>query len=88
MLQHDMTDDEYARVLPVITLATNLHQKLHAQLIERGVEPIDAAIGAIYATHDVAMRAGMSSHDAIEWMRSATDMMERQLLGRDASRAH
>jgi hypothetical protein len=50
------------------------------------IEPIDAAIGATYAAHDLAMHAGMSPHDAIEWMRSATDLMERQLLAE--ARAH
>ena len=52
------------------------------------VQPIDAAIGAIYATHDLAMHAGMDGHTAVEWMRTATDLMERQLLERDAARAH
>ena len=43
-------------------------------------EPIDVALGALYASHDLAMRAGMNAHDAIEWMRTAADLMERQLL--------
>lgn len=50
------------------------------------VEPIDVALGALYASHDLAMRAGMSPHDAVEWMRTAADLMERQLLERAAAR--
>ena len=45
-----------------------------------GRETIDIALGALYASHDLAQRAGMSPHDAIEWQRSAADLMERQLL--------
>lgn len=45
-------------------------------------EPIDVALGALYASHDLAMRAGMDAHDAIEWLRTAADLMERQLLDR------
>lgn len=44
------------------------------------------ALGALYASHDLAMRAGMSPHDAVEWMRTAADLMERQLLERAAAR--
>lgn len=47
-------------------------------------EPIDLALGAIYASHDLAQRAGMNAHDAIEWIRTAADLMERQIL--EASR--
>lgn len=50
------------------------------------IEPIDAALGAVYATHDLAMRAGMDAHAAIEWMRTAADLMERQLLEHQAAR--
>ncbi len=45
-------------------------------------EPIDVALGAVYASHDLAQRAGMSAAEAIEWLRSAADLMERQLLER------
>ena len=43
-------------------------------------EPIDVALGALYASHDLAMRAGMSAAEAIEWLRTAADLMEAQLL--------
>ena len=43
-------------------------------------EPIDVAIGALYAAHDLAMRSGLDKAAAIEWIRTAADQMERQLL--------
>ena len=58
------------------------------RLAEAGrIEAIDAAIGAAYATHDLARHAGMEPHDAIEWMRSVANLMERNLLAA-AARAH
>ena len=43
-------------------------------------EPIDVALGSLYASHDLAMRAGMTPIEAIEWLRTAADLMERQIL--------
>jgi hypothetical protein len=51
-------------------------------------EPIDVALGALYASHDLAMRAGMSAAEAIEWLRTAADLMERQLLAQGQSDEH
>jgi len=48
-------------------------------------ETIDVAIGTLYAAHDLACRSGMSRYAAVEWLRTAADLMERQLL---AERAH
>lgn len=50
------------------------------------VEPIDVALGSLYASHDLAMRAGMTPTEAIEWMRTAADLMERQLHDAEATR--
>ena len=43
-------------------------------------EPIDVALGALYASHDLACRAGMTPAEAIGWLRTAADLMESQLL--------
>jgi len=45
-------------------------------------EPIDIAVGALYASHDLAMRSGMDAHEATAWIGVAARMMERQLLDR------
>lgn len=49
-------------------------------------EPIDVAMGALFASHDLARRAGMSPIEAVEWLRTAADLMERQLLDAAATR--
>lgn len=46
------------------------------------VEPIDVALGALYASHDLACRAGMAPAEAIEWLRTAADLMEEQLIAK------
>lgn len=49
-------------------------------------EPIDVALGALYAAHDLACRAGMTPAEGVEWICTAADLMERQLL--DQARPH
>lgn len=43
-------------------------------------EPIDVALGALYGAHDLAQAAGMTPIEAVEWMRTAADVMEAQLM--------
>lgn len=66
-----------------IELCRKLNRKAAGQYVARGIEPADAVIGAIYSTHDLAtdLHNG-DAHGAIEYMRTALDMMERQLLER------
>jgi len=75
-----MTEDEFQRVRPVIEMAQRLERSLHVKLIEKGVAPIDALIGSVFASHDLATRLHGSPSAAIEWMRDALDTIERQLL--------
>ncbi|WP_126172855.1 hypothetical protein [Altericroceibacterium xinjiangense] len=75
-----MTEEEFARVRPVIEMAQRLHGSLHEKLVERGVEPIDALIASLYATHDLASKLHGNPIAAVEWMRDAIDTIERQLL--------
>jgi len=49
-------------------------------------DPIDIALGALYASHDLAMRSGMDAHEATAWIGVAARMMERQLL--DQAKPH
>ncbi|QQN73620.1 hypothetical protein [Croceicoccus sp. YJ47] len=76
-----MTNDEFERIQPVIEMAQKLHGSLHEKLIERGVAPIDALIASIYATHNLATKLHGDPIAAVEWMRDATDTMERQAMG-------
>lgn len=75
-----MTDDEYQRVRPVIEMATRLEASLHSQLVAKGVQPIDALIGATYAAHALATKLHGNPVAAIEWLRDTLDTIERQIL--------
>lgn len=75
-----MTEEEFQRVQPVIESAQRHHGKLHQKLIETGVAPIDALIGSVYASHQLASQLHGNPIAAIEWMRDALDTIERQAL--------
>lgn len=75
-----MTEEEYARVRPVIDMSQRLHMSLHSKLLEKGVEAIDAVIAATYATHYLAGAVHGSPAAGVEWMRDVLDTIERQLL--------
>ena len=70
-----MTDETAA-----IEMTRGIYRKAAAQCIVRGIQPVDAVIGMIYATHDVAQTIGHSPAGAIEYLRNALDVMERQVL--------
>lgn len=53
------------------------------KMSETGVAPIDIAIAALYAAHDMAPHEGGSPVAAIEWLRTGIDAMEDQLLRAD-----
>ncbi len=76
-----MTDEEYQRARPVINMAHRLHASLHDKLAERGVESIDILISSVEATVNLARNIhGGSAQGAIEWMRTALDLIERQMI--------
>lgn len=67
-----------------IETARRINRRAAEQYVAHGVSPADAAIAAMYSAHDLAVQAGNDEHGAIEWMRTALDAMERQML--DAGR--
>lgn len=73
----DLTDAEEA----VIDTARKLTRSLVRKLTERGVQPADTTIALAYALHDAATELTGDPISAIEWMRTAADTMERQLMG-------
>jgi hypothetical protein len=75
-----MTDGDSAQVQSVIAKAQRLHNSLHDKLAEAGVQPIDALIASLYATHNLGSRVHGNPVAAIEWMRDAVDTIERQVL--------
>jgi hypothetical protein len=74
-MEDEMTDETAA-----IEMTRGIYRKAAAQCIVRGIQPVDAVIGMIYATHDVAQTIGHSPAGAIEYLRNALDVMERQVL--------
>ena len=66
---------------PVIEMARKLTRSLVSKLTERGVQPADATIALAYALHDAATELTGDPASAVEWLRTAADVMERQLMG-------
>lgn len=75
-----MTDEDFARIRPVVEMSERLHTSLHRKLIERGVAPVDALLASASATHALATVLHGNPVAAIEWMRDALDLIERQVL--------
>ncbi len=73
-----MTDER--ATLAKIDKCRAINRRAAAKYAEHGVAPIDAAIAAVYSAHDLAVHAGKDPHAAIEWMRTALDIMERNLF--------
>lgn len=73
-----MHDETKSASVAIIETFRGPIRRLADQFPDR--EPIDVSLGALYASHDLAMRAGMTAHEAVEWLRTAADLMERQLL--------
>jgi hypothetical protein len=75
-----MTTDEEDRSIRNIETCRRLNRRAAEQYRRHGVTPEDAAIAAIFSAHDLAMHTGKSPAEAIEWLRTALDLQERQLL--------
>ncbi|QNE05416.1 hypothetical protein [Croceicoccus marinus] len=74
---HEVTEAEAA----IIETTRRLTRKLMAQVTTRGVTPADATIGLAYALHDAATELTGDPISAVEWMRTAADLMDRQMMG-------
>lgn len=73
----EISDSEAA----VIETTRQLTRKLIAQVTARGVKPADATIALAYALHDAATELTGDPVSAVEWMRTAADVMDRQVMG-------
>lgn len=81
-----MTENEEEAAARVVETCRKAHRKAAELLAAKGVRIEDSAIGALYAAHDIAIEFRRDPHGAIEWLRDGLDMMERQLLERQARR--
>ncbi len=82
-----MNADPAAGDSAIIDMCRRVNRSAARQYVARGIEPVDAVIAAIYSAHDLAtdLHEG-DGHAAIEYLRTALDLMERQLLEADRAR--
>lgn len=73
-----MSDED--RSMANIETCRRINRAAAVKYAEHGVTPEDAAIAAIYSAHDLAMHLGHDPAGAIEWLRTALDVMEARLL--------
>lgn len=71
-----LTDGEIA----MIEMTRRLARSLITRLADGGAQPTDIAIGMAYALHDAATELTGTATEAVEWMRTAADIMERSAL--------
>lgn len=73
--------DDAQRAALNIETARRINRSAAAKYIERGVAPIDVAIAAMYSALDLAeIATGQTGVGAVEWMRTAIDTIERQVI--------
>lgn len=75
-----MTEEELDAVMVVIGKVERLHHKLYARLADRGVAPVDIAIGGFHANLNLASVTTGGFFNAFEWMRNAIDQAEKRFL--------
>jgi hypothetical protein len=84
----DMTGDNEDVSIHAIEIGRRLGRSLAAKLQEQGVTQEDATIAAIYSAVDLASDFTGSQISGIEWLRSALDVMERQIMSGGSLRAN
>lgn len=82
-----MNIDSAAEGSEAIEMCRRVNRSAAQRYVAKGIEPVDAVIAAIYSAHDLAtdLHNG-DGHAAVEYLRTALDLMERQLLEADRAR--
>lgn len=75
-----MTEEQEDRSAANIETCRRLNGKLARRCLAHNVTASDVEIAAVYSAFDLANKNGRGAVAAIEWMRSALDVMESQLL--------
>lgn len=75
-----MTGNDEALSLRAIELARQHFRKLADDCAASGISAEDIAVASMYATFDIAEQAKGPAGVAIEWCRSALDVMEASLI--------
>jgi hypothetical protein len=77
-----MTGGDEKVSVKAIELCRNLNRKAAVEYLRRGISLEDVTVAALYSTFDIAQRfKGGNPFEAIEWIRTGADLMERQLMG-------
>ena len=63
-----------------ISKTRNLTRRLGREIVAKGVEPADVAVGIVYALHDISTELHGDPAAAIEWVRNAADIMEQGIM--------
>ena len=80
----DMTPIEAAHIEATRNILRRAGQHI-GQL--KDLPPVDVALAGTYAAHDLAFDLTGDPFAAVEWLRTALDLLERQALA-DASHGH
>lgn len=75
-----MSEDSETASLGRIEATRRIGRKAAEMCVARGASIEDAAIGMAYAAFDVAERHAGEGQGAIEWLRTALDMLEAGLI--------
>ncbi len=75
-----MTHNDEQVSMSAIDLCRNINRKAANEYAARGVSPEDIALGAIYSAFDITEVAKGPGVVAVEWLRTALDVIERQVI--------
>lgn len=75
-----MTHNDEEVSMTTIDLCRNINRKAANEYATRGVSPEDIALASIYSAFDIAEAAKGPGVVAVEWLRTALDVIERQVI--------
>lgn len=75
-----MTRNDEEVSMSAIDLCRNINRKAANEYATRGISPEDIALASIYSAFDIAEAAKGPGVVAVEWLRTALDVIERQVI--------
>ena len=75
-----MTHNDEEVSMSAIDLCRNINRKAANEYGKHGVSGEDIALAAIYSAFDIAEAAKGPGVVAVEWLRTALDVIERQVI--------
>ncbi|RYE38571.1 MAG: hypothetical protein EOP21_11970 [Hyphomicrobiales bacterium] len=75
-----MTHNDEEVSMSAIDLCRNINRKAANEYAARGVSAEDIALGAIYSAFDISEVVAGPGVCAVEWLRTALDVIERQVI--------